>query len=337
MKGPFAEDRMMEKILPWLDEGDVSIRCLAAGIVGSLDPEAVEGLRRRIPLEGFGKRFLESRNEDGHWGLHYYQPKWTSTHYVLTDLMNLGAPRDTPACAEMVGRMFRECATPEGGLNLARHKHPSDVCVDGMILAYAATFRPGEPGIAALIDALLGAQRPDGGFTWDRRSECGDPHTTVSVLEGFDAARAAGIRHRAGDLEGATRKALAYLLQHRLFCDDPDRRFRRLTHPHRYRYDLLRGLSCFARACAPFDERMLPALAWLTGKRGADGTWRLEFVHPGAVHFAMEDVGAPSRFLTLEALAVLKYASSVRPPRGPSAASDRSAGDEADERQGEPR
>ncbi|MBI9095784.1 MAG: hypothetical protein JEY71_12990 [Sphaerochaeta sp.] len=57
-----------------------------------------------IPTEGFGKQYLDAQNPDGHWGISYYHPKWTSTHYTLLDLRNLEVPSDTLACTSMVRR-----------------------------------------------------------------------------------------------------------------------------------------------------------------------------------------------------------------------------------------
>ena len=42
-------------------------------------------------------------------------------------------------------------------------------------------------------------------------------------------------------------------------------------------------------------------------KRQPDGRWLLERIHPGRVHFDLEDVQAPSRWNTLRALRVLNW------------------------------
>lgn len=87
--------------------------------------------------------------------------------------------------------------------------------------------------------------------------------------------------------------------------DDADKRFRKLSFPYRYRYDLLRALEYFADKQVPYDPRMQPALDWLEAKRKKDGRWYLENEHKGNVHFTMEEVGKPSRFITLKALVAL--------------------------------
>jgi hypothetical protein len=271
------------------------------------DEESLSALRERIPLEGFCARLLACRNEDGHWGLHYYQPKWTCTHYTLAELKNLCMPRDHPVCREAVLRMFDECQLKSGALNLSKHDHPGDVCVDGMILDYASCFIPEDSRLDALCAHLLSVQKPDGGFSWDLSSGAGDPHTTVCVLEGMMQYAELRGASAAGGIGAAVRRAVEYLLENNLFCDDSDRRFRRLTYPHRYRYDLLRALVFFERFQLPYDSRMCAALDWLAEKRGRDGRWPLEYAHPGNVHFELEPLGEPSRLITLKALAIETY------------------------------
>ncbi len=298
---------ILDPVVRWLLDGDVSIQYMTRRFLLGTDPAMLEPLRERIATEGFGARFLSFRNEDGHWGRHYYQPKWTSTHYTLTDLRNLWIPPSEKSCRSIIQRMFDECQTLDGGLNLSKYEHPSDVCVDGMVLDYASYFCPDEPRVLRLTDFLLSAQKADGGFTWDNASDQGDPPTTVCVLEGMGQFLSAFPRHREQEIRAEVKKAVEFLLSHGLFLGNPDERFRKLSYPPRYRYDLLRVLDCFLRLEIPFDSRMQPALDWLKDKRKKDGFWHLENQYKGNVHFLMENLGEPSRFLTLKALLVLCF------------------------------
>jgi hypothetical protein len=89
-----------------------------------------------------------------------------------------------------------------------------------------------------------------------------------------------------------------------------------------YYYDLLVGLDFMTALGYGGDKRLAHALGVLREKRAADGTWSLEAVHPdveGGVGdwykahprqaptpFALEEVGRPSKMITLRALTVLK-------------------------------
>ncbi|MCB0595884.1 MAG: hypothetical protein H6557_20610 [Lewinellaceae bacterium] len=62
-------------ILKWLLQGDVSIQYQVCRDLLSQDrPE----LRQRIEQEGWGALLLAKRNDNGHWGRGFYQPKWIS-------------------------------------------------------------------------------------------------------------------------------------------------------------------------------------------------------------------------------------------------------------------
>lgn len=298
----------MNDVISWLLEGDVAVQYMTHKLLLDSDSTILAQLQNRIEAEGFGAEFLFHQNPNGHWGIYYYQPKWTSTHYTLLDLKNLGISPTSEPCREMVLKMLDQCQKPNGGMNLSKIiDHPGDTCVDGMVLNYASYFCPDEPRIVKLVEHHLEVQKRDGGFTWDLHSEKGEPHTTICVLEGLGQFRASVPGHGLSRLQSAEENAMAFLLFNRLFIDNPDKRFRKLSFPYRYRYDLLRVLEYFTSQQIPYDPRIQPALDWLQAKRNKDGLWYLENQHKGNVHFQMEEVGKPSRFVTLKALSILKH------------------------------
>lgn len=144
----------MKKIYQWLLDSDPSLQYLAEKNlkISGLKENELDMLQRNIENSGYGRLYLNTRNPDGHWGSYYYQPKWTSTHYALLDMKNLGMPQSQLACKEIVFRMFDECMYDDGGINLAKSKIPSDICVDGMILNYASYFCPEEKRLTRLVD-----------------------------------------------------------------------------------------------------------------------------------------------------------------------------------------
>lgn len=294
-----------DAVTRWLLGGDASVRYLAHRDLLRSDAETLRALQLRMDAEGHAARLLACRNADGHWGRHYYQPKWTSTHYTLLELKTLGVSPEAPACRDMAKRTLEDCMLENSGMNLSKYEHPSNMGVNGMVLSYTAYFAPEDPHITRLLDYVLANQKADGGFHWNERETAGEPHTTICVLEGLCEYRASGLRHRRAETERATAAGAEYLLRNRLLMDSGDPRFLKLSWPYRYRYDVLRALECFAQHGLPHDGRITPALRWLQKKRSADGRWTLENVHKGRAHAEWEKRGEPSRMITLIARTVL--------------------------------
>ena len=296
----------MSALINWLLAGDPAIRYLAHRDLLHAPSEQCKALQARLEEEGICARLLGCQRENGHWGLYYYQPKWTSTHYTLLLLKDIGTPPTLDACRGIVQRMFKECALPNGSMNLSKYEHPSDTCVDGMVLNYAAYFCPEEPRLKNLADHIISEQKPDGGFTWNMSSEHGDPHTTICALEGLAQFASGCGQEHARPAEEAIRNGVQFLLCNDFFLGGADPRFRKLTYPGRYRYDVLRALELFARYKIPYDTRMQSAIKWLDIKQPEEGgAFPLEHTHTGNIHFSLEEAGKPSRFITWKALFVL--------------------------------
>jgi hypothetical protein len=115
------------------------------------------------------------------------------------------------------------------------------------------------------------------------------------------------------EVQEAQQGALELLLQHHLYRSDKTgdvirEEWTHPTYPHRWHYDVLRGLAAFARADAARDARLDDALTLLVQRRLADGRWSRGKVYTGREFFRMEG-GGPSRWNTLRALRVLRWLS----------------------------
>lgn len=301
-----------DQMISWLLEGDVSIQYQVRRDLLGLDLPA---LKERIASEGWGLQFLQCRGENGHWGRDFYQPKWTSTHYSLLDLKNLGFPHDHPSISESISIILRERKAADGGINPATTITQSDVCINGMFLNYACYFRADEAELHSVVDFVITQHMPDGGFNcrFNRQGAVHSSlHSTISLLEGILEYAANGYQYRLPELEQIAAEAREFLLLHQLFRshrtgETIDKRMLMLSYPSRWYYDILRALDYFQAACIEHDPRMEPALEILKSKQRKDKTWPLQAKHPGEVHFDMEKPGGPSRWNTLRALRVLKY------------------------------
>jgi hypothetical protein len=192
-----------------------------------------------------------------------------------------------------------------------------DRCIVGMDLSIAAYFGLRDARMDALVENLLTERMPDGAWNC-RRQRRPQPHhssfhTTFNVLEGLRAWLETTPQHALrSDVLHAEKSALEFMLQHRLFKSDKtgaivNHNFTLLSYPHRWHYNVLRGLTYFARLNTPHDERLQDAIELLYRRRSADGTWPVQHKYAGKVFFDMEKVGRPSRWNTLRALRVLRW------------------------------
>ena len=136
-----------------------------------------------------------------------------------------------------------------------------DRCIVGMDLQLAAYFGIDDARLDALVENLLTEIMPDGGWNC-RRHRQPEPHhssfhTTFNVLEGLrtwlETTEAVPQHPLRNDVLAAERRALEFMLEHRLFKSDKtgaviNDKFTLLSHPHHWHYDVFRGLAYFARA-----------------------------------------------------------------------------------------
>jgi hypothetical protein len=182
-------------------------------------------------------------------------------------------------------------------------------CINGRTIESGAHFGV---DVAPIVKRILDERLDDGG--WNCEAENGSVRssfdTTINVLDGLlEFERATG-----GSEEVSTARpgGEEYLLERSLFRRKSTGEVARLEYlefafPYYWHYDVLRALDYFRGAGAEPDARMAEAVAVVRSKQQADGRWLLDHLHPGRVHFDLENVGTPSRWNTLRALRVLDW------------------------------
>lgn len=301
-----------KKIMEWLLNSDVSIQYQVNRDLLKIDRL---DLRERIANEGWGAKFLSARKDNGHWGLGFYQPKWTSTHYTLLDLKNLSISPTTESIRETILKIINENKGVDGGINPAGSVKESDVCINGMFLNYAAYFKADEDGLKTIVDFIIDQQLPDGGFNcrYNRQgARHSSLHSTLSVIEGIHEYSKNGYNYRLKELLSIEVESREFILNHYLFKSDKtgeiiDHRMTMLSYPSRWRYDILRALDYFQLVGHEYDDRMKDALDLLIKKQRKDKKWPVQQKHVGTTHFDMEITGKPSQWNTLRALRVIKH------------------------------
>lgn len=298
-----------DAVLEWLLAGDAAVRFQATRDLLHRDAAALQPM---VATEGDGATILAARRPDGHWGRGFYQPKWTSSHYSLLELRNLGLEQAHPTACATVDLILTHHKCGDGGVDPRAGAVHSDVCVNGMALNYAAYFGAPPVQLASIVDCLLTERVPDGGFNCRRGPDVrhSSMHTTISVIEGITSYERAGHHHRLDELRSARESSVEFLLRHRLFRSErggavirPE--FVRLHQPTRWYYDILRCLDALADARVPYDGRMEEAIAVLQRRRLPDGRWAVNRGYPGQTHLPPPRAGTANRWVTLGALRVL--------------------------------
>ena len=183
-------------------------------------------------------------------------------------------------------------------------------CINGRTIETGAYFGV---DVGAIVERVLAGRLADGG--WNCEAENGSVRssfdTTINVLDGLlEFERATG---GSAQVRMARRSGEDYLLERGLFRRKStggivQQAYLEFAFPYYWHYDVLRALDYFRHSGADPDPRMAEAVAVVQSKRQPGDRWPLDRIHPGRVHFDLEDsIGTPSRWNTLRALRVLKW------------------------------
>ena len=316
----------MHEVVSWLLAGDPAIRWQVVRDLLDASPSEVAGERAVVSRVGWAARLLDLQGADGAWDQGTFVPAsfdaaawqqegqpWTTTFPTLVQLLDLGVDPADDRVADAVKRVAASARWDQGGQRFFDGE--VEPCINGRVVRLGAAFGH---DVSSVVERLLHERLPDGGWNCEApsHSHVSSFHTTINVLEGLHAhALAVGGDPRVDE---ALREAEEYLLVRGLFrrrstgeVIDPG--FLTFSYPTQWRYDVLRGLDYFRSRRPRPDARMTEAIALVEQKRGADGRWLLEDTPRGRVHFSMEADGQPSRWNTLRALRVLRWAGRVAP------------------------
>jgi hypothetical protein len=303
-----------KEMLDWLLDSDISLQYLIHKNLLKTDEKTLKLMQDEIPKSGWGKQFMDARNEDGTWGNRYYNPKWACTHYVLFDLKLMGFPKYDDI-SEVIKKTMKESRCEDGGINISTAIRPSDTCVNGMVLNFGSYFLGKSDQFNSIIDYFVDMQMSDGGFNCNKTTigaKHSSVHTTLSVLEGLLEYKKAGNTYRIREVERLERESLEFLLLHHLYRSHqtneimhPD--MTRFTYPYRYWFDVLRMLEYLVDANIAYDKRMDEAIDLLMKKRLKNGRWKNNGIKHGKVFLEMEKTGSESKINTYRALRVIEY------------------------------
>ena len=266
-----------------------------------------------IPKEGWAFDILRKQRPEGYWESKrsLYRPKYTATNWMAIVLSDLGMTKENPQIRKTANLLFKEWMRKE-----EPNIFHDEVCIVGNTARMLTRFGyEDDPRVRKLFDRLVEDQKEDGGWHCFESSR-----GTLDCWEALAAFAALPKSKQTRRIKNSIERGAEFYLERRLF-DDGEKKYLpwfRFHYPNHYYYDVLVGLDVITRLGYGDDKRLRPALKILKKKRQDDGTWILEKVHPdlgtGAKYslakkvtpFALEESGKPSKWITLEALRVLK-------------------------------
>lgn len=312
---------MADRALEWLlqeDQPAVRFRALTELLGRPLTDPAVRAARSDIVRRGWVAEILASRDAAGGWhdAVTQYRPKYTSTHWRMLVLSELGVTRESPGIAAACERWMNGFRAKDGGLggNSAGTPH---YCVGANMARALVRFGyVDDPRVARTFQWLTEIADPKGGWS------CFGTGRNLDSWEALSAFAAYPRDHWTPEMTRCVGRAVEFFLQRELHRQgERYEPWYRTHYPTHYYYDLLVGLDCVTALGYESDPRLAFALEWLRAKRRRDGRWNLDAVHPDvdgaiakwlAAHpkdrptpWGLERPGRPSRMVTLTARNVL--------------------------------
>ncbi|GAB2466919.1 hypothetical protein HD599_000335 [Conyzicola lurida] len=297
-------------VITWLLDGDPAVRHQVLRDLVDARPEAVAAERARIATEGQGAALLAEQRPDGNWGGDSPADHWRHNVIALQTLYLLQPDPASAAVARSVALTRDRVRWDEEFGAKQFFDGEVEACINGRVLAAGSYF--GEPS-DDIAQRFVDEQLADGGWNcYLPDSDRSSFHSTICALEGLREYERAG--GAVNGIAEAVARGEEYLLERRLLRSLStgeliDRGWTRFSFPPRWHYDVLRGLDYFRAAGADVDPRMEEAVEFVRARRHADGRWPLSYAQEtGQTSDLDEGPGRPSRWNTLRALRVLRWA-----------------------------
>jgi hypothetical protein len=321
-----------DPVVEWLLEAsNPSVRFLTlTGVLGrSLRSKEVVAARSGIMRAGIVPEILERQAADGSWDKRdaFYTAKYRGTVWTLMILAEHyadgGDERVRRAC-EFILTNSQEAAS--GGFSTNERVRGGGVpcyvipCLTGnMIWALVRLGYLEDPRVQQGIEWLTQYLRFDDGdsapprdFPYNRFEMCYGRHSCfMGVVKGLKALAEIPERCRSREVKRTIEAGVEFMLKHHVFkrSHNLNRMARpgwnRFAFPRMYQSDVLE-IMLILRALGVRDERMKEAFTLIESKRGPDGRWLLEDSFNGKFQVRIEQVGKPSKWITLNALRVLE-------------------------------
>ena len=317
--------------IDWLleeDEENPGVRFFALRDLGEqspVDPEVVAA-RRAVMATGPVPAILEAQHPEGYWvkpGTGY-SPKYRSTVWQILFLAELGADPENAGVRRGCEYLLSHAIARNGAFSASSPARPSSAvpCLNGNLLFALRQLGWGDdPRVGIATEWLARAVTGEREMTYLKSGTAG-PCFACSANGGQPCAWGANKvmrallavppQERTRAISAAIETGVGFLLSRDPAEADYPYTTRvsstwfKLGFPLTYWSDVLETVSVLAAAGCGEDPRLENALAFVLGKRDAQGRWKLENGLKGKMWHDIERKGKPSKWITLRALRALK-------------------------------
>ena len=317
--------------LPWLLEPDpdnpgVRFFALRDILERGEDDEEVRLALAQVMRTGPVPAILDAQYPGGYWmkpgpG---YTPKYRSTAWQVLFLAQLGADGKDERIGQAVEHVFAHLQTANGSFAVRGNPGTSIHCLWGnMVRALINLGYLGDERLESAIDSLARSVTGNG-YEWYRKGGVQGPGFPCSgnydLPCGWGAVRALwGLvrvppRARSQAVNDAIEATAEFLLSFDIalaaypFKDRISSSWFKFGYPLGYVTDVLLNLEALVVAGCGADPRLGAAIDLVLSRQDSGGRWTMEYSLNGKMWADVETKGAPSKWVTLRALRMLKGA-----------------------------
>jgi len=317
----------------WLLERDnPSVRCFALTDIlerSESDPEVMK-TKGEIMKIGVVPRILSKQKNPGNWEApenFYIRSKYKGTVWQLIILAELGGDgkdeRIRKGCEfilensqDRVSGGFSYLKAETGG---GWHNGVLPCLTGNMVWSLIRFDYLEDPKVQRGIDWIVkyqrfddGTKEPPKGWPYDKRERCWGRHTChMGVVKALKALAEIPVKERSEEVKDTIEKGVEYMLNHHIHRRSHD--LSRVSKPSWLQFgfplmwqtDVLEILGILTKLGFK-DKRMQEAVDLVISKQDDYGRWKLESTFNGRFQVNIEQKGKSSRWITLNALKVLK-------------------------------
>ncbi len=319
--------------IPWLlEENNPSVRYLTLAELckGPESCSELVSLRNRIMHAGPVPKILSRQSSGGYWEKaedFYVRTKYKGTVWSFLILAELMADPEDPRIRRSCEFLLDWSQDRESGGFSYRGSQMGGGFHSGIIPCLTGNLTWGlirfgyleDKRVRRAIDWIATYQRFDDGespaprgWPYDRFEPCWGKHTCLpGVAKGLKALAEIPVRRRTINVRSFIQNAAEFLLRHRLYKKSHDPasvakpKWAKLGFPWMWDTDALE-LLLILTGLGFRDDRMQDAIDLILSKQDDQGKWSLETTYNGRFQVDIEKRGKPSKWITLNALRILK-------------------------------